>query len=291
MAWIESHQTLMNHPKTRKAARLLDVQRVQVIGHLQALWWWALDYAQDGDVTDFDPADIADAVEWLGEPDVLIQALLDCGTGGKHGFLERTGEGRLVIHDWDDYTGKLIDKRKRDAERKRSERRPLDAAAPSTIEEMDQTEDRALSNGHPTDIPCPSQVPYPTVPNRTQPTEPTEEAAPAAVRGSPWALVEDFCEIVGMDPSDMGGERGKQAKTAKSLLSRHPRDDILRCARWLWSQDFWRNQGIDLITVGNQMTKWAAAGRPASVAARAAPANQRETVTHTPRYWKPLPED
>ena len=34
MAWIEAHQELRNHPKTKKAARLLGISRPQMIGHL-----------------------------------------------------------------------------------------------------------------------------------------------------------------------------------------------------------------------------------------------------------------
>jgi hypothetical protein len=50
MAWLESHQSLRDHPKARRLARRLDGLPAS-IGHLHALWWWCLDYAPNGDLT------------------------------------------------------------------------------------------------------------------------------------------------------------------------------------------------------------------------------------------------
>jgi len=100
VAYIEVHQELPEHPKTKKAARLLGVSRVTVIGHLTLLWQWCLGYAEDGDITDFDASDIAEAMQWEGDPDILIAALVDARVGDRAGFLERTPEGRLIVHDW-----------------------------------------------------------------------------------------------------------------------------------------------------------------------------------------------
>jgi len=111
MAWIESHDNLKDHPKTRRAARLLGVSVPTIIGHLHLLWHWCLSYAEDGDLSGYDAADIAEAVMWDGDPDQLIEALINCGPAGKAGFLERDAQGRLLVHDWHDYAGKLIEKR------------------------------------------------------------------------------------------------------------------------------------------------------------------------------------
>lgn len=118
MAWIESHQELRNHPKTKKAARLLRINEAQVIGHLHFLWWWAIDHAPDGDISDYDVEEIIDAAGWTGKQD-WIAAMLDCGKAGAPGFLDRTADGSLLIHDWWQYAGKLITKREQNAERVR----------------------------------------------------------------------------------------------------------------------------------------------------------------------------
>jgi DnaD/phage-associated family protein len=115
MAWIESHQELARHPKTKKFARQANLSIPAAVGHLHMLWWWAMDYAQDGNLSSFDPEDIADAMLWEGSPEELLSALINSG------FIERVSDG-LYIHDWDDYAGRLIDKRKQNTERKRKSR-------------------------------------------------------------------------------------------------------------------------------------------------------------------------
>lgn len=67
MAWIESHQELWRHPKTKKLARLLQISIPTAVGHLHGLWYWAMDFAQDGDLSSYDAEDIADAVMWEGD--------------------------------------------------------------------------------------------------------------------------------------------------------------------------------------------------------------------------------
>lgn len=153
MAWIEFHQSLVNHPKTKRAARLLGIPQPHMIGLLGCLWLWALEYAQDGDLTGFTPAEIAEEAKWSGNPDEFLQALLLCGTEGGPGFCEQTNGGRLVIHDWYEYAGKLIERRAQDAERKRRGR---------------ANDVRRTSAGHPADVPGMSSVtvPYPTVPHQ-----------------------------------------------------------------------------------------------------------------------------
>jgi len=114
MAWIESHQTLGQHPKTRKLARILNVSLPTAVGYLHYLWWWAMDYAQDGDLSRFEPEDIADAALWEGEAKSFIDALI------KAGFLDLDKDNNLlIIHDWDEYAGRLIEKKKANRERQK----------------------------------------------------------------------------------------------------------------------------------------------------------------------------
>lgn len=105
--WIESHVTLRDHPKTRKAARALGVSIPTIIGHLHCLWHQALNLALDGDLTRWDLADIAHAAMWDGDPTDFVNALHECGFAGGAGFLETTRDDHLVIHDWSEHTGKL----------------------------------------------------------------------------------------------------------------------------------------------------------------------------------------
>ena len=115
MAWIESHQSLAKHPKTRRLARELGVSIPTAIGHLHLLWWWALDYAEEGDLSKFTGEEIAEACLWEGQPPKLKAAL------GASGFVN--GDG--TIHDWNDYAGRLLERRRANAQRMRDTRAKL----------------------------------------------------------------------------------------------------------------------------------------------------------------------
>jgi len=120
--WIQVHQNLRQHPKLIRAARYLDVSRVEAVGHLVHLWLWCVDYAPDGDLSAFDHETIAAAAEYAGDAERFVQALVEAAKiGDRPGFLESI-DGRMFVHDWQDYGGRLQDRRERDAERKRGER-------------------------------------------------------------------------------------------------------------------------------------------------------------------------
>jgi hypothetical protein len=115
MAWIESNQEVGRHPKTKKLARLLDISMAAAVGHLHYLWWWALDFAQEGLLSKFDECDIAEACMWEGDAKKFVDALVQVG------FIDQN-ESVLSIHDWYEYAGRLIEKRQADADRKQRER-------------------------------------------------------------------------------------------------------------------------------------------------------------------------
>lgn len=171
MAYIETHQSLLTHRKTLRLSRLLGIDRWATAGRLMALWSWALDNAQEGIIQKADSDILADIMGWpvqwtsSGHPndiqnsdayvsrDVtqqLVEALVSAG------FLDEF-ETHYAIHDWWDYAGKLIEKRKADAERKRRERANSGQASPV----------QRTSSGRPTDVA--GTVPKRTAANRTVP--------------------------------------------------------------------------------------------------------------------------
>ena len=119
MPWLRSHSELRQHPKALKASRLLGVSIPQVVGHLHMLWWWAMDYAPSGDLSDFTAEDIALAAGWEGDSDAFVSALLGSGMGLRAGFLERDERGNLMVHDWEQHGGRDIEERRASADRKR----------------------------------------------------------------------------------------------------------------------------------------------------------------------------
>jgi hypothetical protein len=136
MAWIESHETLQNHPKTKRLRRLLKINGVTAVGHLHYLWWWAMKHAQDGNLDKYDALDIADACEWEDEEEIFFNALVESG------FIDETETG-YCLHDWYEYAGKMIELRARDAARKK-EYREKKAQKAQNPEDVHRT-----SMGHP----------------------------------------------------------------------------------------------------------------------------------------------
>ena len=111
MTWIESHSNLRDHPKLKRLSRMLGVDRRAATGLLHWLWWWAMDYAPDGDLSRYEDADIADGLDWDGDPTELMAALRDAG------FLDGA-----KLHDWEEYGEKLYRKRQANAQRMKDRR-------------------------------------------------------------------------------------------------------------------------------------------------------------------------
>lgn len=163
MAWIESHQELRDHPKRKRLSRLLEINRRETVGLLHELWWWAYDYAPEGDLSAFSDEDIADAIDWEGDSSQLAEALVQAG------FIDDSRR----IHDWEDFAQKWIERRQADRERKRAQRQPVNGV-------------QKTSAGHPPEHSPPSGVTGPdlTKPDLTGPDlNPSPNPSPQAGKG------------------------------------------------------------------------------------------------------------
>lgn len=152
MAWIEVHQSLLTHRKTLRLCRLLKMDKFSVTGRLMALWCWALDNAQDGFIHTGDSDLLADVMGWDEPTRELIAALQVAG------FIDMVEEG-YQIHDWNDYAGKLIDRRERNKLSMRVAREREKAERVVHVDATSETRDDT----------CKATVPNPTQPNSTQP--------------------------------------------------------------------------------------------------------------------------
>ena len=143
MAWIKIHQQLKDHRKVFAAADELEICHVHMIGHIVSFWLWALDNAPSGSLEGISHRMIAKAAQWEKDPELFVDALENAG------FLDLRGDGELEIHDWYEYTGKLIDRR--EAEKQRSRRRRAAANATDDQETTDgqPTDDQRTTNGRP----------------------------------------------------------------------------------------------------------------------------------------------
>jgi len=96
-------------------AALLDIDEMYAAAHMIRLWTWALDNAQDGDLSGLPPKVISFGAGWKGDPDAFVHAAIQAG------WIDQEGD-RLVLHDWYDYAGRLIEKREANKERARKSR-------------------------------------------------------------------------------------------------------------------------------------------------------------------------
>ena len=127
MVYIQHDIDLAGHPKLLRLAvqmrREMDLPAGFLVdpsaiaeGVLTRLWCWALKYADDGDLSQFEPDEIALAAGWHGDPSRLIEMLAVAG------LIDTDGDQR-AIHDWEDYAGRLERRRKANARRMKEARR------------------------------------------------------------------------------------------------------------------------------------------------------------------------
>lgn len=290
MAWIESHQELRDHPKTKRAARTLGISVVQLVGHLHFVWWRALEYAQDGDLAGYEAADIADWAGWEGDPEQFMEALALCGVNRKAGFIEwREETESFWLHDWYEYAGKLLRRRVDNAQRMRnarasetelpSEQRAghvqdtCDARAVATVPNRTVPNQPTVPTDSPVAV-APERPETPSEPQASQepePEPPTEATEPRKPRGSPKAsriaaLVDAFREAGLPDPH----LPAPQAKAAGALLADFSPDEVAECVRDVGGGDWgdsWLRENLSFTALLSNSRianwrRWRDAGRP-----------------------------
>jgi hypothetical protein len=101
MAWIESHQSLKDHPKLFKLCSVMQWDQDMAIGKMQRFWWWCLDYALDGNLENFNDSQIALGMGVaISQAKQLVEAMVQAR------WLDRKPYFR--VHDWWTYTGRFI---------------------------------------------------------------------------------------------------------------------------------------------------------------------------------------
>ena len=100
MSWIRSDCALPRHPKTIFLKTLLGIEMDTLIGRLHMLWWWCLEYALDGDLSQKEPKMIEGACQ------IPLKLLV------KAKFVDSRPYRR--IHDWWDNQGSYLKSRFKD---------------------------------------------------------------------------------------------------------------------------------------------------------------------------------
>lgn len=117
MAWIPLYLDVPDHPKTKRLARLAKCSTSEVVGLLVKTWVFAVRFGRDGVLVGYSDEEFTTALD-IDDDDSsrIVDSMV------RSGWLDRTDDGHLRIHDWDDHIGRhvrsLDDRRDRDRARR-----------------------------------------------------------------------------------------------------------------------------------------------------------------------------
>lgn len=101
MAWIRIEQSLVQNRKLYSLRSALRIDTAKAVGTLALLWLWAIDNARGGSLGRISDRQLAEICQFSPRRAAeLRDALVSSG------FLDPAGDD-LVIHDWDDFGGRL----------------------------------------------------------------------------------------------------------------------------------------------------------------------------------------
>ena len=87
----------VSHTKMKRLCRRLDIPTWQAVGLLESIWLLTAREAPRGDIGKLSDEDIAIGIDYRGNEQPMIEALVHCG------WLDRSDAFRLVVHDWADH--------------------------------------------------------------------------------------------------------------------------------------------------------------------------------------------
>jgi hypothetical protein len=91
-----------DNPKLKRLAAILQRPRYQIVGIMESIWHFCAYYAKRGDIGKWSNAEIAAAIEWDGDAEMLVNALIDTR------LLDENNEFRLLVHDWHEHADQTI---------------------------------------------------------------------------------------------------------------------------------------------------------------------------------------
>ena len=86
----------------KRLCRRMDIPLWQAVGLLESLWHLTARECPAGDIGKLSDEDIALAIDYRGDESAMIEALVQCG------WIERSQEFRLVVHDWDQHADDAV---------------------------------------------------------------------------------------------------------------------------------------------------------------------------------------
>ena len=114
ISWFGMDCNIFTNPKVIGFAARAKLDIDAAVGKLGRLYGWAAQCGNEtGDISHLPGDEVAAIMRWKKKPDDLIAALV------LSGLLDRSPEGGLSIHDWDELNGNFMKKKRQDRERKK----------------------------------------------------------------------------------------------------------------------------------------------------------------------------
>lgn len=195
-----------------------------------------MDYAPDGELSRYADDDIADAIMWDGPSETVCEAMREAR------FIDRDNNR---IHDWHDYVGALLERRQKNAERKRKSRA---RHAPVTQTGEERTSDGKVMG----DVSHGATEPNLTEPNQTKPKdkEPSSRQRKTYAEDSrPFKLavyirdrIQGVANELGRPHLIRNPNMQKWADTCRLLLENDKRDphEVRDVIDWVSKHHFWQ---------------------------------------------------
>lgn len=117
-------------PKFKRFKRRLKLSTWGAAGVLELLWNFTCRSAPAGNIGKHSNEDIALGIDWEDDADELVNALVECG------WLDKSAEHRLVVHDWDEHCPTWI----KGNNARRSTKKPKDAEQQDVAEQPTEPE-------------------------------------------------------------------------------------------------------------------------------------------------------
>lgn len=244
--WIELHQSVWTHRKTIELAGLLDIEADRAVAHCARLWTWALDNAPEGVLSTCTARVIAVAAQWQNDPDTFVQAMMSAG------FIDAD----MTLHNWFKYAGKLIERRRANANRMRERRsegqKPIESKATRTRATHVQRTTSAREKHVRECVELPNRTgPNQTNTGNTPSVSPSTGELPAALFAPDGAAT----KTTGAEVDSLAGAGGAESekKPAKRSKARTPAPEITPTAdMYAWAREHF---GFDERTVNRETLK------------------------------------
>lgn len=170
----------------KRLCRELNIPQYEAVGILENLWHVTAREAPQGDIGKLSNEDIAMGIDWHGNADALIEALITCR------WLDVSRQFRLIVHDWHEHCDEAV--------RKKLKRNGLSfrSIAP-TADNVGQRRDmERLPEPVPEPVPEPGPVPGPE-PSATAAVAPPAKPQPLSPGGEgEFMAVTWLCEELGV---------------------------------------------------------------------------------------------